>query len=321
MTKNIAAPESLREAIIYFADADRALAFMVEMRWPTGVVCPRCEADKPSFLKTRRIWKCRECRRQFSVKVGTVFEDSPLGLDKWLPALWMLANCRNGISSYELARHLDVTQKTAWFMLGRIRAAMKTKSFKKLGGVVEIDETFVGGLSKNMHRGRRKRLIKSHGPGAQTPVVGMIERGEDGRKRVEADVMRWVAVLPMARAVAKKIDANATVYTDEAHVYSKQVIDGRVHATVNHRAKEYVRGEVHTNSVENFWSLLKRAIKGTYVSVDPFHLHRYVGEQVFRYNEQGMTEKGRFAQVLRDIVGRRLTYEALIGDGLSPATT
>jgi transposase-like protein len=321
MTQDNTAPDSLREAILYFADADKALAFMVEMRWPSGVVCPHCAAEKPSFLKTRRIWKCRDCRKQFSVKVGTVFEDSPLGLDKWLPALWMLANCRNGISSYELARHLSVTQKTGWFMLGRIRAAMKTKSFKKLGGVVEIDETFVGGLAKNMHRGKRAKIVKGRGAHAMTGVVGMIERGEDGKKRVEADVMRWVAGMPMHRAVAKTVEPDATVYTDESRVYSAGVLQGRVHATVDHRAREYVRGQVHTNSVENFWSLLKRAIKGTYVSVDPFHLHRYVGEQVFRYNVQGMSEKGRFIQVARDIVGRRLTYAKLIGAGMQSATT
>ena len=143
MIKQHKAPESLSEAIVYFADRNVAFDFMVQMRWPAGVICPHCEAEKPMLLKTRLIWKCRTCRKQFSVKVGTIFEDSPLGLDKWLPALWMLANCRNGISSYELARNLGVTQKTAWFMLGRIRLAMKAKSFKKLSGTVEIDETFV----------------------------------------------------------------------------------------------------------------------------------------------------------------------------------
>jgi len=178
MTK-IKTPETLREAISYFADPDVALQFLQFLRWPSGVVCAHCEAPDPMFLKTRRIWKCRACRKQFSVKLGTVFEDSPLGLDKWLPAIWMLANSKNGISSYEMARGLGVTQKTAWFMLGRIRLAMQTKSFKKMSGSVEADETFVGGLSKNMHKSKRARVIKETGVGAKTAVMGLMQRGDD----------------------------------------------------------------------------------------------------------------------------------------------
>src|SRR5262245_50251740 len=135
-------PETLQEAIRYFSDPDVALQFVAELRWPDGVCCPACESDKVGFLSTRRLWKCRECKKQFSVKVGTIFEDSPLGLDKWLPAMWMIVNCRNGISSYEIARSLGVTQKTAWFMLHRIRLAMQSKSFAKLDGEIEVDETF-----------------------------------------------------------------------------------------------------------------------------------------------------------------------------------
>ncbi len=315
-----AAPESLSDAIRYFADPDVAMAFLVHIRWPSGVVCPRCEADKPMYLKSRRIWKCRSCRKQFSVKVGTIFEDSPLGLDKWLPALWMLANCRNGISSYELARDLGVTQKTAWFMLGRIRLAMKTKTFKKLSGVVEIDETFVGGLAVNMHRGRRKKVVKGRGTGAMTGVMGMVERNADGPSRAHAEVTRWIAALPVQKQVAKAIAADATVYTDSATMYPR-ALGSRIHEMVNHKAREYVRGEVHTNSVENFWSCLKRAIKGTYVSVDPFHLHRYVTEQVFRFNVRGQSEWSRFGAVAKDIVGRRLTYAKLISAGMKFSTT
>ena len=321
MTPKSTAPTSLREAIMYFSDLDVALDLMVPLRWPNGIVCPHCDAGTPSFLKTRRIWKCRECRKQFSIKVGTVFEDSPLGLDKWLPALWMLANCRNGISSYELARDLGVTQKTAWFMLGRIRLAMKSKTFKKMSGTVEIDETFIGGLSQNMHRGKRKKVISGRGGVDKTPVVGMIERNPEGPSRVHAGVMRWIAAKPMQTQVTNKIEPGTTVYTDDATMYGRALGKKYPHAVVGHRAKEYVRGIVHTNSVENFWSTLKRAIKGSYISVDPFHLFRYVDEQVFRYNVREETELNRFSAVVRDIVGKRLTYAKLISADMPFATT
>src|SRR5260221_1742251 len=148
-------PESLSEAIVYFADPDVSLQFLQFLRWPKGVSCYHCKAPKPMFLKTRRIWKCRVCRKQFSVKMGMIFGESPLGLDKWLPAIWLLANAKNGISSYEVARALGVTQKTAWFMLSRIRLAMQSKSFEKLSGEVEADETCIGGKRANMHKSKR----------------------------------------------------------------------------------------------------------------------------------------------------------------------
>ena len=319
---NTTSPTSLREAVLYFANKDRALAFMVEMRWPAGVRCPHCDAEKPSFLKSRSIWKCRDCRKQFSVKVGTVFEDSPLGLDKWLPALWMLANCRNGISSYELARDLKVTQKTAWFMLARIRLAMQTPTFQKMRGVVEMDETYVGGIAENMHKKRRRRVIKGRGPTNKTGVFGAVERDSvRGKRRVHAEVMRFVGAYPISNAIHQRIEPGSTVYTDESNNYQRGLGKAYEHETVNHRAKEYVRGVVHTNSVENFWSVLKRGIKGTYISVDPFHLFRYVHEAVFRYNIRGESEHGRFTAVVKDIVGRRLTYAQLIGKGMQPATT
>src|SRR5213594_2660949 len=178
MLKEHATPRTLSEAIRYFADPDIALWFVVNLRWPKGVDCPHCHADKPSYLRSRRIWKCRNCRKQFSVKVGTIFEDSPLGLDKWLPALWMLANSKNGISSYELGRALGVTQKTAWFMLGRIRLAMQTRTFYKLRGAVEADESFIGGAAKFMHKSKRARFIRGTGGMNKTPVLGMLERSK-----------------------------------------------------------------------------------------------------------------------------------------------
>lgn len=316
-------PKTLAEAIVYFADADKALAFMVNMRWPKGVACPRCGSDKkPSFLSSRRIWKCSGCRKQFSVKVGTVFEDSPLGLDKWLPALWMLANCRNGVSSYELARTLGVTQKTAWFMLGRIREAMQTKSFEKTTGTVEIDEAFIGGLAANMHRAKRERVMQGAKAGAKGKigVIAGVRRGANGESsKVVAKVMKNAFAKPHGTIARAMVKPGSRVYTDSATLYDKNLA-GFQRETVNHRNKEYVRGDVHTNGVENFWSSLKRAIKGTYISVDPAHLFRYVEEQAFRFNVRGQTEGNRFASALREIVGKRITYAELSGANLSGET-
>lgn len=320
MNDSAAAPTSLREAILYFADADRALDFMVEMRWPEGVTCPHCDAKSPSFLKTRRIWKCSAtaCRKQFSVKVGTVFEDSPLGLDKWLPALWMLANCRNGISSYELARHLGTTQKTAWFMLGRIRLAMQTKSFQKKSGIVEIDETFVGGLAKNMHRDRRERMTKGAKAGAsgKVGVIAAVVRGQDGEtSQVKAYVLAETFARPYGRMANETVEKGSKVYSDTAAIY-KGSLNGFTREMVDHSRKEFVRGDVHTNNVENFWSLLKRALKGTYISVDPIHLFRYVDEQAFRYNIKDLSERARFQLTARKVIGKRLTYATLTAVGV-----
>lgn len=305
-------PETLTEAINYFADPDRALAFMVELRWPAGVACPHCKAKKVGFLSTRRIWKCRECRKQFSVKVGTIFEDSPLGLDKWLPAMWMIANCKNGVSSYEIGRALGVTQKTAWFMLHRIRLAMQTETFRLFGGDVEIDETFIGGRAINMHKSRRRRFKKWSGFGGKAVVMGILERGKgDRRSRIRVKHVRDTSRPSLFPEITRSIALGSNVYTDKLKAY-KGLRRYYSHDVVDH-AKEYVRGKVHTNSLENFWSLLKRTLRGTYVSVEPFHLFRYLDEQAFRFNHREGGDAARFVRALGSIVGRRLTYRGLTG--------
>src|SRR5438034_7018452 len=191
MAKTLNLPSSLSDAIRYFADKDVAHTFLVSLRWPNGAFCPACNAKNLMFLKTRRIYKCRDCGRQFSVKLGTIFEDSPIGLDRWLPALWMLANSKNGISSYELGRALGVTQKTAWFMLHRIRLAMQTRTWAKMKGHIEADETFIGGKAKFMHWPKRNRVIRGTGGMDKTPVLGLMERGQDGKaSRVRATVAK-----------------------------------------------------------------------------------------------------------------------------------
>ena len=307
-------PRTLTEAIIHFADPDVALKTMIDLRWPNGVTCPTCGRADVRFIVTRRVWECKEKhpRRQFSCKVGTIFEDSPLGLDKWFSAIWMIANCKNGISSYEIHRGIGVTQKSAWFMLHRIRLAMETGSFLKSGGEFEADETFIGGLSRNMSKSRREKTIKGTGGMGKEVVAGVLRRGtETEASRVTAkhvpDTKRRT-LEPSIRAVA---DPGATVYTDALRSYTKLDRD-YIHHVIDH-AVEYVRGNIHTNGMENFWSLFKRALKGTYVSVEPAHLDAYVVEQTFRFNERKDKDSDRFRKVLGNVTGKRRTYKELIG--------
>jgi transposase-like protein len=318
MNKAAAAPQTLSQAITYFADADRALAFVAQLRWPNGAVCVHCGADSPMFLATRRIWKCRVCRKQFSVKLGTIFEDSPLGLDKWLPALWLIANCKNGISSYEVHRALGVTQKTAWFMLHRIRLAMRTMTFEKMSGEVESDETYIGGSRRFMHAKKRKSL-KGTGMFDKVAVMGLLERKRSkNHSTVRVDVLRSTKRPVMEQKISENVMEGSKVYTD-AHPGYTRLHNVYEHAAIDHAVK-YVDGQVHTNGLENFWSLLKRSIKGTYVSVDPFHLFRYLDEQSHRFNNREATDGERFVDVLRNVIGRRLTYAALISADMVPDT-
>jgi transposase-like protein len=300
-------PETLLEAVRYFADLDVATQFVADLRWPNGPFCPSCGGREYSYLTTRRIWKCKTCKRQYSVKVGTIFEDSPLGLDKWLPAVWLAANSKNGISSHELARALGVTQKSAWFMLHRIRLAMQTGSFLKLSGEVEADETFIGGKARNMRKHVKARKIKGTGTSGKATVLGMIERGGKVRAEVIPDTTRGT----LQRRINSRVKLGTTVYTDALPSYSGLDTDYS-HEVVDH-AERYVDGNVHTNCMENFWALLKRGLHGTYVSVQPFHLLRYLDERMFTFNEREGDDSDRFEAVLRTVSGRRLTHTQLIG--------
>lgn len=306
MSQGTKRPTSLIEAIRYFADLDVCNEFVAELRWPNGPYCPRCGSVEYSYLKTRRLWKCKDCSKQYSVKVGTIFEASPLGLDKWLPAVWLAANTKNGISSHELGRALGVTQKSAWFMLHRIRLAMQTESFL-LAGEVEADETFIGGKTGNKSP-HQKRGKPRGGPGGKTPVFGVKERGG----KVRAEVVPNVKGDTLKPKIAKAVKAGSAVYTDQAPAYRGLEGLGYDHDTVNH-AERYVDGRVHTNGLENFWALLKRGLNGTYVSVDPDHLFRYVDERVFAYNLREHTDYGRFSALLGAVSGRRLTYADVTG--------
>lgn len=305
------APQTLMEAVRYFTN-DVATGILAHVRWPNGVCCPHCGSTNVLYLANQRRWKCREKhpRPQFSVKVGTIFEDSPLGLDKWFVAVWCITNAKNGISSCELARAIGVTQKSAWFMLHRVRTAMHTGTFEKFCGEVESDETFVGGKAKNMHLSRRREKIAGTGGAGKAVVHGLLERGCG---KVKAVVVKDTKRKTLAPVIRSAVEPGSAVYTDALRSYEGLSAD-YVHQTVDH-AECYVKGRVHTNGLENFWALFKRCIHGTYVSVDEPHLQRYVDEEVWRFNERHYNDGERFALVLPGVIGKRLTYKNLIGEG------
>jgi transposase-like protein len=312
-------PQTLVEAVRYFADKQVAFDFMVKLRWPDKVKCPCCQSEDVSFISTRKIWKCKHCteKGQFSVRVGTIIEDSALPLDKWLVAIWMIANAKNGVSSYEVHRALGVTQKTAWFMLQRIRLAMQTGTFEKMAGEIEADESYIGGIvrkmnSKQRRRGRSAGRIGTGGVGKEI-VMGLLERGNDGKtSRVKAKHIPNSKRPTVQGEIRQHVEAGSEVFTDTLRSYNGLNKD-YVHQAIDH-AREYVRGNVHTNGLENFWSLLKRTIKGTYVSVEPFHLFRYLDEQAFRFNFREDNDATRFLKAVGSIFGKRLTYSQLISE-------
>lgn len=304
-------PQTLIEAVRYFSDVDRCVDFMAHLRWVDGkAVCPRCACPETYYLAARRVWKCKGCSKQFSIKVGTVMEDSPITLDKWLSATWMIVNAKNGVSSYEIHRGIGVTQRSAWFLLHRIRLAMQQGTFEKLDGSVEVDETFIGGKARNMHIAQRKRRITGTGGKDKTAVMGILKRGGEVRATVVHSRKKEV----LQAEVRKHVEAGSALYSDALLSY-KGLEGDYAHQVINH-AMKYVDGQIHTNGIENFWSLLKRCIGGTYVSVEPFHLFRYLDEQTFRFNQRKGTDAERFVLALHSIVGKRLTYKEVTGKGL-----
>jgi hypothetical protein len=302
-------PQNLREAMRYFADPDVCLDYIAKLRWPNGVCCPTCGSVDVRFLATRRVWECKSKhpKKQFSVKVGTIFEDSPITLGKWLAAIWMIANDKNGISSYELSRAIGVTQKSAWFMLHRIRLAMQSGSFERMTGEVKIDETLVGGNIANMHRHVRERKITGGGPSGKTVVMGLPERGGYVRSAVipnrESETLKPI--------IEQNVDNKAELFTD-AHADYNALGADYLHSVIDH-AVAYVGGNVHTNKMEYFWTLLKRTTNGTCVSIEPVHPEPYLDEQTFRFNSRKVNDGERFEEAAIGIVGRRLTYAGLIG--------
>ncbi len=317
-------PKTLQAAIQHFSDEQVCIDTVAALRWPDGPICPKCGMRNHYYLKTQKRWKCKECSKQFTVKLGTIFEDSPIALSKWLLALWQLVNCINGVSSYEIAKDIGITQKSAWFVLHRLRLALQRGSLNKIGGQgseVEVDETFIGGKLRNMHKDKQTRYRKNlesarnpGGPVGKAIVVGMLDR--DARE-IRATVVPDVSRLTLQTAVLKNVNHGTSVYTDQAPAYQR-LSQKYIHEIVNH-AETYVRGRVHTNGIENFWSLLKRGLNGTYVAVEPFHLFRYVDEQAFRFNTRKdalgnkLNDGQRFELALSQIAGKRLTFAEVTG--------
>lgn len=304
------APQTLVEAILYFEDPDRCLDYLIPRRWPDGITCPHCESTEDHyFLKARKRWRCKSCRKKFSLKQGTIFEDSKLPLKTWLVAIWIIVNAKNGASSHELSRSLGVTQKTAWFMLQRIRYALHVGGFnRRLEGIVEVDETYIGGKFRNMHaRAKERRGLGGRGTSGKTIVMGLLERDGEVRTMVIRNTMRE----SLQDQIRLNVESGSEVHTDEHSGY-EGLEEFFTHEVIKH-AETYVRDHVYTNGVENYWSLLKRTIKGTYISVEPFHLFRYLDEQSFRFNYRKDNDQERFERVTRLVAGKRLPYATLIG--------
>jgi hypothetical protein len=318
--------KTLTDAIRYFTNPDNCIDYLAVRRWPKGVSCPTCSREDVSFVPSRRVWQCktRHPKAQFSIKTGTILEDSPLGLEKWLPVMWMVANRKNGVSSWEIHRSLGVTQKTAWFMLHRIRLGMKNETAGKLGGEgggsVEADETFVGPDPRKMHKDRRARILaiagndrsKNHRAPGKTIVMGMLDRN---KRQVRSMVVPDVKRATLQDKIVNNVEGGAHVITDDFPSYRYARAEKFSHDVIDH-VEGYVKGQIHTNGIENFWSLLKRGLRGTYVAVEPFHLDRYIDEQVFRFNNRATKDNprndaDRFSLLCSQIVGKRLTYAEL----------
>jgi len=309
-------PTTLQEAIQYFSDPNNCRDYLVHRRWPDGVTCPRCGSKNVLFLDKYNRWHCREKHDapQFTLKTGTVMEDSPIGLDKWLMVMWQIVNSKNGISSCEVHRAIGITQKSAWFMDHRIRFALGMAPGNKLSGQVEADETFIGGKARNIHRSKREAKITGTGGKDKVAVLGILERGG----KIRTTVIDNTRKKTLQKQVREHVLAGSAIFTDALKSY--EGLDEFQHEVIDH-AVEYVCGECHTNGLENFWSLLKRGLRGTYVSVEPFHLFRYLDEQVYRFNNRHFTDAERMDVVARQIIGKRLTWDRLVGKDSDPVSS
>jgi transposase-like protein len=301
-------PQTLLEAISFFSNLKTCNRFVSELRWKNGPECPQCGSMSVCCLSTRPAMRCRVkgCRKSFSIKTGTIFEDSPLPLTKWLPAIWLIVNSKTGISSSEVARSVGVCQSTGWFMMHRVREALRNELVYKLSGEVEIDQAYVGGKAKNKHRPRsafRRRLSTKE---SMTAIVGILQRRGEVRAKVIGD-LRNSTIVP---EIYRNVEDGARVYTD-GRCSSYWLKSKYEHETVLHK-KEYARGRIHINTIENFWSHFKRTL-GTYIQIAPVHVGRYLDEQSFRYNHKKETDAERFVAAVSQIFGRRLTYVQLTG--------
>lgn len=305
-------PRTLIEAIQYFSDNRRCVEYVKNLRWQDGVVkCPRCESTHVKELTTRQIWQCYGCKKQFSVKVGTVFTDSALPLTKWLTGMWLVMNAKNGISSYEISRSLGISQKSAWHLGHRIREAMANGSIEKMTEKVETDAAYLGGSRKNWSN--EKRATTPAYVDNKTPIVAYVERNDENEIiQVRGNVVNDSSAETIQNDLRKNVAEGAVLYTDQSNVYTTLASD-YWHRTINHSRDEFVRGDVTTNRVEGYFALLKRCIKGTYIHMAPCHMDRYIAEQSLRYNLRKTNDGARFKQTVSQSFGTRLTWKELTG--------
>src|SRR5882762_847824 len=308
-------PTTLLAAMRHF-DIKTAARYVAAIKWPDGPFCPKCGSIKVGHIASRNRYQCKEkgCRKQFSLTTDTIMESTHLRLDQWLVAVWMIANCRNGVSSCEIARTVGCKQQSAWHLLHRVRHIFAQANDGQISGTIEADSTLVGGIVKFMSHERRQEHGRK-GPYSNKTIVHALRERSTGN--VRAEILPQESGKAIRELMQKHVEEGSFVYTDSHAVY-RNLGDLFMHATTNHKRGQYVRGagEIHSNGAENFFNCLRRSLKGTYIKATAEHLQPYVDEAVFRFNVRKESEWTRFDTAMRLIVGKRLTYSELTGGAI-----